>query len=72
MRRGMKNSRILNGRRYAAHLIDLNEYLESFPGATLTDKTGVNKLNEILLNSIPNSSYKQFYPLKNVNMFEHI
>ena len=47
--------------RYAAHLIDLNEYLASFPGATLADKMGVTELNENLLNSIQNSWSKQAY-----------
>ena len=42
-------------------MVDLNEYLESVPGADLTDKIGVTKLNEILLNSIPNSWSKQAY-----------
>ena len=44
---------------YAACLIDLNEYLASFPGAALTDKVGVTELNSIFLNSMPNSWYKQ-------------
>ena len=33
----------------------------SFPGATLTDKIGVTKLDEILLNSMPNILSKQAY-----------
>ena len=37
--------RSLSVRRYAACLIDLNDYLASFLGATLTDKIGVTKLN---------------------------
>ena len=37
MRCGMKKTHRLTVRRYAAHLIDLNENLTSFPGATLTD-----------------------------------
>ena len=61
MCRGMKKPRSLTVRRYAAHLIGLNEYLASFPGETLTDKIGVNKLNEISLNSIYTSWYKQAY-----------
>ena len=48
-------------RRYAARLIDLNEYLASFLGATLTDKIGVTELNGILLNRMPNSWSKQAY-----------
>ena len=47
--------------RYAAHLIDSHEYLASFPGATMADKTDVTELNEILLNSIPNSWSEQAY-----------
>ena len=42
-------------RRYEARLIDLNGYLASFPGATMADKICVTELNEIILNSMPNS-----------------
>ena len=52
-----KNS--LKARRYAARLIDLNEYLASFPGVTIADKLGITELNEILLHSMPNSWSKQ-------------
>ena len=75
-----KQPHSLTVRRYAALLIDLNEYLESFPGATLTDKIGLNKLNEILPNSMPTRCYKHAYVQgfdceyitfkKYVNMFE--
>ena len=68
-------------RRYAARLIDINEYLDSFPGATLADKIGVTELNEILLNSMYTSQSKQSYVQgfdcgsilfkKAVNMFQH-
>ena len=61
MRRGMKKMRSLTVSRYAARLIDLNEYLASFPWVNLTDKIGVTELNEILLKSIPNSWSKQAY-----------
>ena len=61
MRRGMKKSRALTVKRFAARLININEYLASFPGATLNDKNGVTKLKEILLKSIPNSWSKQAY-----------
>ena len=44
----------LKVRRHATRLIDLNEYLSSFPGATFDDKIYVTKTNEILLNSMPN------------------
>ena len=82
MRCGMKIPRSLTVRRYAARLIDLNEYLASFPGATLTDKIGITELNEILLNIMPNSWYKHAYVQgfdsesitfrKAVNMFERM
>ena len=51
----------LKVRLYVAFLIGLNKYLDSFPGATLYDKIGVTELNEILLNSMPNSWYNQAY-----------
>ena len=54
MRRGMKKTRALTLIYYAARLVDLNEYLASFPGATLNDNIGVTELNEILLNSMHN------------------
>ena len=57
----MKKPCALTVRHYAARLIDLNEYLASFPGATLNDKISVNMLNKILLNSMYNSWYKQAY-----------
>ena len=78
----MKNPRLLKVRRYTVHEIDLNEYLSSFPGATMADKMGVTELNETLLNSIPNICSKKVYvqgfycetiPLKKyVNVFESI
>ena len=43
MRCCTKNSCSLKTRRYDARLIDLNEYLASFPGVTMTDKMGVTK-----------------------------
>ena len=52
MRRCMKNQLNLKVRHYAAHLIDLNEYLHSFPGATMAEKMVVTELNTILLNSM--------------------
>ena len=74
--------RSLKVRRYAARLIDLDEYLASFLEATITDKLGITELNYILLNSIPNRWYKQVYVQdfycgcisfkKVVNMFEHM
>ena len=61
MHNGMKKIRSLTVRRYLALLIDLDEYLASFPGSTLTDEIGVTKLNETHLNSIPDSWSKQAY-----------
>ena len=55
MRCGMKKARSLKVRRYAARLIDLNKYLPSILGATLSDKICVTKLNAIILNVMPNS-----------------
>ena len=82
MRRGMKKPRRLTVRRYAARLIDINEYLASFLRETLNDKIGITELNGILLNSVPKIWYKQAYIQgfdcesiafkKAVNMFEHI
>ena len=82
MRRRMKKMCILIVRRYAVHLIDLNEYLASFKGMNLTGKMGVTKLNETPLKSIPNTCYKHAYVQgfdcesidlkKAVNMFERM
>ena len=82
MRRCMKNPHRLKVRRYAAGLIYLNEYLISFPGATMADKKVVTELNDILLNRMPNSWSKQAYVQgfdcetisfkKFVNMFERM
>ena len=66
--------------RYAKRLLDLNEYLASFLGATMDDKIGVTEINEIILKSIPKIWYRQeyvkgfdceyIYFKKAVNMFE--
>ena len=61
MRRCMKKQCSLKARRYAARLIDLNEYLASFPGVTIADKIDFNELNAILLNSMHNSCSNQAY-----------
>ena len=54
MHRGMKKPRSLTVRHYVVRLIDLDEYLASFMGATMTDMIGVTKLKKILLNSMSN------------------
>ena len=59
MRRGMENPQSRTVRHYVASLINKNEYLASFPGATLTENIDITKLNEILLNSMPNSWSKK-------------
>ena len=61
MCRGMNKPRALTVRRYAERLIDINDYLESFPGATFNDKIGVTELNKIPLNSMPNICSRQAY-----------
>ena len=45
MRCQMKKTRNLTVRRYAAHLIDLNDYLASFPGANFDDNINVTELS---------------------------
>ena len=55
MRRCTKNTRSLKVRHHPGRLIDLNEYLVSFPGETMADKMGVTELNEILLKNMQNS-----------------
>ena len=82
MGRCMKKSRILKMRRYAARLIYLNEYLTSFPGSATTDKNSVTELNDISLNSMPNSWSKKAHVQgfdcksisfkKAINMFERM
>ena len=44
-----------------AGLIYTNEYLASFPGATLSDKIGVTELDKKNLNIMLNSWSKQSY-----------
>ena len=39
----------------------MTESLDSFPGATLSDKIGVTEFNEIISNSMPNIWSKQAY-----------
>ena len=45
MRCGMSKSRGLKVRRYAARLIDNNEYLTELPGAKTSDKFGDTEIN---------------------------
>ena len=61
MHHAMRNPHVLKVRRYAYHLIELNEYLEFPPGEKLSGKIGVTELNKSFLNSMPNSWIKQEY-----------
>ena len=61
MHRRMRKPHGLKLRCCVARLIDLNEYLPSFPGSTPTHKIGMKELNGILLKSMPNSWNKQAY-----------
>ena len=82
MRHRIKIPFSIKVRCYAAHLIDLNEYFDSFPGATLYDKINVTELSGIILNIMPNSWSKQDYVQgfpweyfsfnKAVNVFENM
>ena len=57
----MKKTYGLKVIRYAPRLIDLHDYLDSFPGATLSEIFGVTELKENLLISMPNRWSKQAY-----------
>ena len=58
---GMRKPRKLKVRCYAAHLIDLNYYFDSFPGSKSSDKIGETELHEILSKNIPNGLSKKEY-----------
>ena len=82
MRRCIKKTLSLKVGHYAARLIDLNEYLASFPGKTIYNKISVTELNGVILNSMPTSWSKQefvqgfhckYISLKKaINMFERM
>ena len=66
---------------YNECMIDLNKYLYVFPGAKASDKTCEMKLNEILLNIMPNIwntwAYMQGFDCEtitkeSINMFERM
>ena len=61
MHRGMSNLRELKLRRYAAHLIGTNDYLDAFPGAKGSIKIGGTEIDEILLKIMTNVCSKQLY-----------
>ena len=52
---GIRNPSVSKGRFYVARLIKLNEYLIVFSRENISDKICVTDLNEIMLNSMPNS-----------------
>ena len=45
MRHGMRNTHVLKVRRYAAYLVDPNEYLAVLPGAKISENICVTELN---------------------------
>ena len=51
---GMRNPNELELICYAAHIIDLNEYLAVLTVRKAIDKIGNMELDEIILNSMPN------------------
>ena len=63
-------------------MVDLNKYLAFFLGENLVDKNDVTELNEMFLNNLHNSWFKQSYVQgfyyesisfkESVNMFEHM
>ena len=61
MRRETRKPHGLKARLYAAHLIDLNEYLAVFPGEKKNEKNYMTDLNENVLNSTTNSWNKKVY-----------
>ena len=57
----IRNPRELKARLYAAHIIELNEYLSIFPVEKASRKIVERELNEIILNNIPNLWSRQDY-----------
>ena len=58
---GMRNTCELKVRPYAACMIDINDYLDAFPGGKASDNIGEIELSEIILISMPNRRSKQAY-----------
>ena len=54
-----EKSKQLKGKALCCALDSFKWIFVPFPGATMALKMGVNELNEILLNSMPHSWYKQ-------------
>ena len=61
MRHRMSKPYGLNVRRYAACLVDLNNYLAVLPGSKVSYNICVMELNEILINSMRNICINQEY-----------
>ena len=61
MCRGMSKPHRSKVRRYAAHLIKLNDYLDSFPWANMNTKIGMTQHNLYIQNSMPNGYSKEEY-----------
>ena len=67
MRRGIMQPRGLKVRRYAASLTNLDEYLDVFPAANMSDFLCVTELNEKFSKCVPNIWIKQ----ENVQGFDY-
>ena len=72
MHRRMSRPRGLKLRCYTVCMIDINQYLDAFHRAKASDNIEKNKLNEILLKSMPNGWSKQacihYFDCKNINL----
>ena len=54
MHHRVRKPRELTTRRYAAHMVKLNEHLVLFPGSNPNNKNVETEINDILLRSISN------------------
>ena len=61
MRCRMSNPRNFKVRIYPTFMIDINDYLDLFPGENSSEKFVDIELDEILLSSIPNIWIRQSY-----------
>ena len=71
MLHGMSKPRGLKVGCYTACLVEINEYLAIFHWAKISDRICVTDLNDIILNSMPNSwskkSYLQGFDCESIN-----
>ena len=61
MSSGMRNPLELKLRHYSVRMIDLNYYMDAFPGEKASDKMSETELDEILLKSMLNGCNRQEY-----------